>query len=164
VIAITKDQGEPDRAEPSAASSTSGAVDRAFLLYDGICGLCDRAVQFTLRHDRKDVFRFAPLQSDLASAILLRHGQDPAALNTVVLVLEPQLHGERLVTRSDAVLALLSKLGLPWSGLAAAGRLCPRIIREQLYDWIARRRYRMFGRYDSCPVPTAAQREKFLDQ
>ena len=144
--------------------SPSLNMRRAFLLYDGLCGFCDRAVQFTLRHDHSDVFRFAPLQSDVASEILRRHGQDPAALSTVVLVLDPDHPNERLLLRSDAVLGVLSTLGWPWKFAAAVGWLCPRAIRDLVYDWVARIRYRIFGRYSACPLPTPAQRQKFLAQ
>ena len=134
----------------------------AILLYDGLCGLCDRAVQFTVRHDRDDVFRFAPLQTALAATILRRHGFDPAVLTTAVLVLDPELPTERLLIRSDAVLQLLSSIGPPWKVIASLGRFCPRWIRDRIYDWLASVRYRVFGRYSSCPVPTPAQRLKFL--
>jgi predicted DCC family thiol-disulfide oxidoreductase YuxK len=137
-------------------------MPHAVLLYDGLCGLCDRAVQFTLRYDRDDLFRFAPLQTALAAAILRRHGFDPAVLTTAVLVLDPELPTERLMIRSNAVLQLLSGLGPPWTVIAAVGRLCPHWIRDRIYDWVASVRYRVFGRYSSCPVPTPAQRLKFL--
>jgi predicted DCC family thiol-disulfide oxidoreductase YuxK len=137
---------------------------RAIVLYDGLCGLCDRVVRFTLRHDRHDVFRFAPLQSALASQIIRRHVLDPQTLNTVVLVLDPDLSTERLLIRSDAALALLARLGAPWMLLAALGSLCPRMIRDRVYDCIARNRYRVFGGYESCPLPSAVERRKFLDE
>ncbi len=137
-------------------------MGHSILLYDGTCGLCDRAVQFTLRHDHGDLFRFAPLQGDCAASILGRHALDVSQLSTVVLVLDPQLPTERLLTRSDAALAVLATLGVPWSLIAAVGRLCPRGVRDHIYDWVARHRYRMFGRHDACTLPATEQRKKFL--
>lgn len=134
----------------------------AILLYDGTCGLCDRAVQFTLRHDRDDVFRFAPLQSEFAAPILERHGVNSLSLSTVVLVVDYELPSERILTRSDAFLTLLAQLSAPWRIIASIGRLCPRGLRDRIYDWIARNRYRIFGRHDVCSIPVPAQRKKFL--
>jgi predicted DCC family thiol-disulfide oxidoreductase YuxK len=132
------------------------------MLYDGTCGLCHRAVQFTLRHDHDDAFRFAPLQSEVAASILKRHDRDPSQVNTVVLVLDPQSPTERLLTRSDAALAVLARLGIRWRVIAALGRLCPRTLRDRLYDWVAHNRYRIFGRRDSCVLPAVDQSKKFL--
>jgi predicted DCC family thiol-disulfide oxidoreductase YuxK len=136
----------------------------AILLYDGMCGLCDRAVQFTLRRDRHDIFGFAPLQSRFAAQILQRHRNAPAELSTVALVLNPNLPDEVLLTRSDAVLELLSRLALPWRLLAAFGRLWPQGLRDRIYDWVARNRYRAFGRHEYCEVPAPDQRRKFLSE
>ena len=137
-------------------------MQRAILLYDGLCGLCDRVVQFTLRHDHDDAFRFAPLQSAFAATILLRHGCDLTVLTTAVLVLDLELPTERLLIRSDAALGLLLGLGPPWKFAGALGQLCPRWIRDRVYDWVASFRFRVFGRYSSCPVPSSTQRQKFL--
>jgi predicted DCC family thiol-disulfide oxidoreductase YuxK len=137
-------------------------LNHAILLYDGLCGLCDRAVQFTLRRDRDDIFRFAPLQSDFAAQILRRHALDPTAMNTVVLVLDPDSPTERVLTRSGAAIGVLSRLGGRWKILATIGSLVPLTVRDVIYDRIARNRNRWFGRYQSCPVPSPAQRQKFL--
>jgi|HubBroStandDraft_6_1064221.scaffolds.fasta_scaffold623366_2 predicted DCC family thiol-disulfide oxidoreductase YuxK len=152
------------------------------LLYDGVCGLCNRLVQFILRHDRKATFRFAALQSPLAARILLSHGKDPADLDTVYVVLnhdpsappaEPDVTKasptaspqprESLLARSDAVLFILDQLGGIWSPIAFVLRAVPRPIRDWAYGIVARTRYRIFGRYDTCPLPTAATRARFLD-
>ena len=135
---------------------------RNILLYDGQCGLCDRVVQFVLRHDRRDQFRFAPLQSDFARAILERHRYDSSNLATVVLVLDFDHPAERLLVRYDAALGVLARLGGFWRMLAFVGRCCPRLIRDLIYDGIARNRYRIFGRHEQCLLPNAAQRQKFL--
>ena len=134
------------------------------LLYDGVCGLCNRAVQFTLQHDRQDVFRFAALQSALAERVLARHVETASDLNSVYVVSGIGEAGERLLGRSEAVIYLLRTLGGRWRVLASVYGLLPRWVRDKLYDMVARNRYRVFGKYEVCPVPEVGAREKFLDQ
>lgn len=123
--------------------------------YDGICGLCDRFVQFVLSRDRAGRYHFAPLQGSTAKA-RLPVPQDPAALTTVVLDDEG-----RLRTRSDAALAILAGLGGLWR-MASALRVVPRPLRDAVYDWIARNRHRWFGRREACRVPEREQAQRFL--
>jgi predicted DCC family thiol-disulfide oxidoreductase YuxK len=137
-------------------------VSGPILFYDGVCGLCDRTVQFVLRHDRAGRFRFATLQSGVARAILTRHGRDARDLDTMYLVLDADTPGERLLCKSDGILAVLRELGGSWRLLAAA-QLVPRGLRDWAYDWVARNRYRWFGRYDHCALPRPEVRERFLD-
>ncbi len=139
---------------------TSGPI----ILYDGVCGLCNRLVQFALKRDRADRLRFASLQSDFAARILARHGLNPQSLDTVYLVLDYDQPAERLFARSQAVLKILQQLGSAWRAVAALGRALPLAIRDFFYNLVARTRYRIFGRYDTCPLPTPDQRAKFLDQ
>jgi predicted DCC family thiol-disulfide oxidoreductase YuxK len=132
------------------------------LLYDGVCGLCNRFVEFTLRHDRRDVFRFAALQSELAGRVLGRHGESASDLNGVYVVLDLQEVEERLLRRSSAVIYLLRALGGRWRVLAEVYGVLPQRVRDVLYEWVARTRYRVFGKLEACPVPEAGVREKFL--
>jgi predicted DCC family thiol-disulfide oxidoreductase YuxK len=159
------------------------------LLYDGVCGLCNRLVQFILRWDTAGVFRFASLQSELAGGILLRHGADSGDLDTVYVVVDYELPNERLVSRSDAVIFVLKQLGAG-AGLRPAGQpgaavptqatpvtprltlwraagfllqLVPRAVRDWGYRVVAHNRYRLFGCYDSCPMPSEDTRDRFLD-
>lgn len=133
------------------------------ILYDGVCGLCNRLVQFVLKRDKRDYFRFAALQSGLASTTLQRHGRDSRDLDTVYLVVDYGQPTERLLARSDAVLFLLNQLGGIWK-LAAFGKIMPRFLRELAYKLVARNRYRVFGKYESCMLPEPKHRTKFLDQ
>jgi predicted DCC family thiol-disulfide oxidoreductase YuxK len=133
------------------------------ILYDGVCGLCDRLVQFILKRDKRDYFRFASLQSDWASTLLQRHNLDPHDLDTVYAVIDHGQVTERLLARSDAILFLLGKLGGIWK-LAALGKVLPRTIRDGIYGLVARNRYRVFGKYESCMLPELKHRAKFLDQ
>jgi len=142
------------------ATQHSGAI----ILYDGVCGLCNRLVQFVLKRDPQDGFRFASLQSDFAAQILASHGLSPGSLDTVYVVLHYNEPAERLFARSDAVLAVLQRLGQVWRATAGLGRALPLTIRDVFYNLIARNRYRIFGKYDACPLPTPEQRAKFLDQ
>jgi len=133
------------------------------ILYDGLCGLCNRLVQFVLRRDPHDRFRFASLQSDVAHAMLRRHGANADDLDTMFVVLDADRPTERVATRSDAVRIILREIGGVWAFLAGIGAIVPRAGREWLYEQIARHRYRVFGRYESCPVPSARDRAKFID-
>lgn len=132
------------------------------ILYDGVCGLCDGVVRFLLRRDRDDAFRFAPLQSEAARVILQRHGMDAARVQSVCAVADYTTDRERVLTRSDAVLYALGQLGRG-RRLSVVANLAPRVLRDALYDLVARYRYRVFGKLPACPVPEPGDREKFVD-
>jgi predicted DCC family thiol-disulfide oxidoreductase YuxK len=140
-----------------------GSSANPVLLYDGVCGLCNRLVQFTLRHDHRDTFRFASLQGRTAARILEQHGQSPADLDTFYVVTDFGQPEEHLLSRSDAALFVLRKLGGGWSALAALGRVLPKLLLDAAYNLIARNRYRVFGKFDACPLPDPSDRHKFLD-
>jgi predicted DCC family thiol-disulfide oxidoreductase YuxK len=133
------------------------------ILYDGVCGLCNRFVQFVLKHDSHDRFRFAALQSNFAACILHRHGAAPADLDTMYVVLEHALQAERLASRSDAAIVVLQELGGGWGALRLVLKVLPRWLRNWGYNLVARNRYRIFGKYDTCPLPAENDRRKFLD-
>ncbi len=133
------------------------------ILYDGVCGLCNRFVQFVLKRDRNDQFRFAELQSNFGRNVLQRHGLDPDALDTVYLVLNHGQPSERLLSRNDASTAVLEELGGFSRVLAKLLKLLPRRFRDWRYRLVAQNRYRFFGRYESCPLPDPKDRSKFLD-
>jgi predicted DCC family thiol-disulfide oxidoreductase YuxK len=132
------------------------------VLYDGVCGLCNRLVAFLLRHDRRDQFRFAPLQSELAQTLLRRYGLDPNDFDTVVVLADFRQSAERALNRSEAAIWAIARLGGMWRIFAIA-QLIPLSVRESLYRFIARRRYQIFEKYDSCPIPRLEDRHKFLD-
>jgi len=134
------------------------------LLYDGVCGLCNRLVQFILRHDRKAIIQFASLQSPLADRILTRHGADPNDLNTVYVVVNHELPDEHLLSRSTAVLFVLKQLAGFWRPAASLLQLLPKSLRDAAYKVVARHRYRIFGRSDVCTLPRDADHSRFLDQ
>ena len=130
------------------------------ILYDGVCGLCNSLVRFVLRHDKKKIFKFAALQGQSAQAILRRHGENPEALDTMYVVLNS---GERLLSRSEAALFIWRELGGVWGVLAAVFGIFPAVLRNWIYRLIASNRYRVFGRYESCPLPDPRVRERFLE-
>jgi len=132
------------------------------VLYDGVCGLCNRLVQFLLKRDKHDRFRFASLQSELARHVLTRHELDPNDLDTVYVVENYDQPNESLLDRSDAILFMLSQLGGIWS-LSSVGRVLPRGFRNALYKIVARNRYSVFGKHESCMLPEPKHRAKFLD-
>jgi predicted DCC family thiol-disulfide oxidoreductase YuxK len=153
--------------ENLAAGGSSAGSPHPILLYDGVCGLCNRLVRFVLGRDPAGVFRFAALQSSLAERILTRHGVDARDLNTLYVVVNAEQADEILLPRSDAVIFILRRLGgaarALWWMAGFLLQLIPRAIRDWGYGMVARRRYRMFGRYDSCPLPTENTRSRFLD-
>jgi len=126
------------------------------LFFDGVCGLCNRVVDFSLRHDRNGLVRFAPLQGLMAAELLT--ADDVADLDTVVFVDDGVL-----VRRSSAVVGLLRQLGGPWRFVATLLWLVPRPLRDVGYRIVAHSRYRIFGRKDTCRVPTPRERKRFLD-
>jgi len=135
---------------------------KAIVLYDGVCGLCNRAVQFLLKRDRRDRLQFASLQSDLAAKVLSRHGIDPKGLDTVYAVLNYGEPNETLLAKGDAFLFFAGIIGGIWS-VARAGKIIPRPVRNWLYDFVARHRYQVFGKSESCMLPDPKQRHKFLE-
>jgi predicted DCC family thiol-disulfide oxidoreductase YuxK len=137
--------------------------DKLVILYDGVCGLCNRLVRFVLRRDRRDRFRFASLQSAFAGELLRRHGRDPGDLDTLYVVAGQGTAEEHLLARSAAVLHVLQEIGGGWRGTAVFLRLLPRPLRDWAYGRVARSRYRIFGKYDTCPLPTPEERAKFLE-
>ena len=134
---------------------------RPLVLYDGVCALCSRTVRFLLRVDRRRRLVFAPLQGATAAPILARHELGDG-LDTLVLVRHRGSDRERVEIRSGAALSVLALTGGPWRLLTAL-RLVPRPLRDWLYDRVAANRYRWFGRYDTCRLPSPDERDRFLD-
>ena len=133
------------------------------VLYDGVCGLCNRLVQFLLKRDKHDRIRYASLQSEFAGRLLARHGLDASDLDTVYVVTYYDQPQERLLARSDAIIHIWTELGGVWK-LARFGKILPRGLRDVFYGLVARNRYRVFGKYESCMLPEPKHQAKFLDQ
>ncbi|MEO6802908.1 MAG: DCC1-like thiol-disulfide oxidoreductase family protein [Granulicella sp.] len=140
----------------------SAVAGRSILLYDGVCALCNRVVQLLLRIDREGILRFAPLQSSLGTELLAPFSSMPASIEGVVLIRAALTTHAAVFYRSDAVAEALRQLKGPWPTVARLLHLVPRSLREYGYGVIARNRYRLFGKFDACPVPTEAQRSRIL--
>ncbi len=127
------------------------------VVFDGVCKLCSGSTQFIIRHDRAGIFKFAAMQSATGRELLLKHGIDPEAVNTFLLV-----ENGMASIRSEAALRIATRLSWPWRALAVF-RAVPRPLRDIVYDAIASNRYRWFGKRAECMLPTPAIRERFLD-
>ena len=145
-----------------AASPMHANSENPIVLYDGVCGLCNRSVQFILRHDHADRFRFAALQSAYALKFLTETPQG-RAMTTVYLLTRGPGEDVKIFSKSDAAIGILAELGGMWSIGSRFLGLVPRPWRDWGYDFIARNRYEWFGRYDACPLPDPKDRAKFLD-
>jgi predicted DCC family thiol-disulfide oxidoreductase YuxK len=126
------------------------------VLYDGVCGFCDRSVQFIISHDRRARFRFAALQSDAGRALLRKYGLPTEELDSVVLV-----EGGRAYRKSKAGLRIARRLDAPWPVFWPLS-IIPGAVSNVFYDLVARNRYRLFGKLDACPIPSPEVRARFL--
>jgi predicted DCC family thiol-disulfide oxidoreductase YuxK len=140
--------------------------ERLVVVFDGHCGLCNRTVRWVMRRDRLDRLRFVASESEIATELLARHGINWADAKsgptTILVVLNFGEPAERVLTRSDAVLALLSELPRPWPAIATILVWIPRSLRDMGYRLIARWRYRIWGWQENCPIPGANERARFL--
>lgn len=144
--------------DPHAAP---GAEGRHLLLYDGLCGLCDRLVQFVLSRDRRRLFLFAALQSRAGRRAVEGAGRDADALTTFYVLSNYQTSDARLLSRGRAAIFVLRALGWPWRA-AEVLRLLPNAVLDASYDLVARHRYRLFGRDEQCLVPREEYRNRFI--
>lgn len=126
------------------------------MLYDGVCGLCNRSVQWILTHDNKEQFRFATLQGEMAEQWLKKLPTEVE--ESVVLVYRNQIY-----TASSAAFKIAKLLG-GWPRLLAVFSVLPQRLTDRVYKWIARNRYRWFGKFDTCPLPNEKVRSRFLDE
>jgi predicted DCC family thiol-disulfide oxidoreductase YuxK len=138
---------------PSAIRPSSA---RPLLLFDGVCGLCNTGVDWVMRHDRRRLFRFAPLQSPAGQAALRESGLSERYFDSIVLIA-----GRQVYTRSTAALHVARQLGWPWKALFGLV-LVPRILRDLVYDFIAKHRYEWFGKRDACRIPTPEERQQLI--
>lgn len=132
--------------------------EHSVILFDGVCNLCNGAVQFVIKRDAKNHFVFASLQSEEAKKILADHNFSTETMSSFFLV-----EGGKVYDRSTAALRVLLKLNWLWS-FAYILIVVPKFIRDAVYNFIAKNRYRWFGRKDECMIPTVELRAKFLNQ
>lgn len=136
----------------TTAEPDSGPI----ILFDAECVLCSANAQFVLGHDRARRFRLASVQSDVGAALCRAHGIDPTDPASMLVV-----EGGRVRRDSDAVLSIYAGLGLPWR-LLGLMRLAPRVLRDPVYRWVARNRYKLFGKRDTCWMPRPEWRDRVL--
>lgn len=131
--------------------------DHPILFFDGVCNLCNKWVDYVIKHDSKEQFRFASLQSDYAKATLVEHGIDNEDLNTVIL-----LHQGKIYTKSKVAAKAMMMLG-GWK--AILGNLLfviPSPLSDIGYNIVARNRYKLHGKRETCRLPSAEEQERFL--
>ena len=130
------------------------------MLFDGVCVFCNAGVRWLMERDPRARLHFAPLQGETASALRARHPEIPSELATFVYV-EGDATGERVFLRSAALFRVLALLDSPWRHVAVL-RALPRRLCDAAYQAFARRRYRLFGKLDSCRIPTPDEAQRFL--
>lgn len=132
------------------------------MLYDGVCGLCSRLVQFILAHDPGGVFNFAPLQSPLGHSLVAASGGNPDELTSLYVFADYHSGHSRVFTRSEAALFVVGELRWPWR-LLRIFRILPKAFLDRAYNVVARTRYRIFGRRESCLLPKPEFKSRFLE-
>jgi predicted DCC family thiol-disulfide oxidoreductase YuxK len=139
-------------------SELMGVAPRApLILFDGVCNLCNGWVRFVVRRDPAGVFRFAAQQSPAGQALIEERMRGAVELSSVILIVDDAAY-----TESDAVLQILARLGRPWSWVVFL-RFIPRRVRDVCYRFIARHRYRWFGKTELCQIPSPEIRSRFIE-
>lgn len=133
------------------------STSKKTILFDGVCNLCNASVQFVLKRDKKKQFRYASLQGKFGQEILSTYKLPKDAFNSFILI-----EDDKLFTKSTGALRMLKHLGAPWS-LLYAFIAVPAMIRDGVYNWISRNRYKWFGKKESCWLPKAEWKDLFID-
>lgn len=131
--------------------------DKKIILFDGICNLCDSSIQFIIKHDKKDIFRFVALQSEIGQEIIEHIGIDIAKIDSILLY-EP---GKAYYYKAEAALKIAKELGGIYTAISWFSIL-PKFLTNSVYDYIARNRYKWYGKKDACMIPTPELKAKFL--
>lgn len=130
---------------------------KQIILFDGVCNFCNYWVNFILKRDHKNLFLFAALQSKAGQELLTNFNLSTTDFDTFILI-----NGESFLTKSDAAISIASSLS-GWPKVLLIGKIIPRFLRNFIYDLIAKSRYKIFGKRESCRVPTKEEKEKFLE-
>jgi predicted DCC family thiol-disulfide oxidoreductase YuxK len=131
---------------------------KKLILFDGVCNLCNTSIQYVIKHDKKDIFRFAALQSDIGKQIIQKFNIDIEKTDSILLYSKDG----GLKSKSSAALHISRYLGLP-NNLLSLFFIVPTFIRNKVYDYIAKNRYKWYGKKESCMIPTKELKAKFLD-
>jgi len=132
-------------------------MTKKIILFDGVCNLCNGAITFIIQRDKKDIFRYAPLQSEIGKELAAKHHIDLDKVDSIILVTE-----DKAYAKSTAALRIAKQLSAGWP-LLAVFLILPRFLRDAVYDFIARNRYKWFGKKEACMIPTPELKSKFLD-
>ena len=132
--------------------------NKKIILFDGVCNLCNSSVQYVIKHDKKDIFRFVSLQSEVGQKILKHIGISQNSLDSIVLY-EP---GKAYYLKSNAALQIAKNLGGIFT-YSTLFRIIPTSLRDIIYDFVAKNRYKWYGKQNSCMLPTKELRDKFLE-
>lgn len=132
------------------------SVKHKIILFDGVCNLCNSSVTFVIKRDKNDLFRFAALQEEAGQKLIEKHGIDTSNTDSIILI-----DGEKAYVKSTAALKIARHLGGGYA-LLYAFMIVPRFLRNWVYDYVARNRYRWYGKKDSCMIPTPELKAKFL--
>ena len=131
-------------------------LTHSIILFDGVCNLCNEAVNFVIKRDTGNVFKFTPLQEKQGVLLLKTHAVDTQKLDSIVLI-----ENEKVYVKSSAALRIARKMSNLWP-LFFVFLIIPSFIRDGVYDFIAKNRYKWFGKKEQCMIPTPGLREKFL--
>ncbi len=138
-------------------TSAEIVTEKSIILFDGVCNFCNSSINFVIDHDSRQNFVFASLQSDKAKEIIDGQEQDLSVVDSLILV-----DDDKVYIKSSAALRIARRLSFPWN-LAYALVVIPRFLRDPIYDWIARNRYKWFGKMDQCRIPTEDLRARFIE-
>ncbi|HBO30877.1 MAG TPA: thiol-disulfide oxidoreductase [Leeuwenhoekiella sp.] len=127
------------------------------ILFDGVCNLCNGAINFIIKHDPKGIFKFASLQGETGKQLLAQHNIDPQETDSIVLI-----DNDQVSVKSSAALRIAKNLNQGYP-LLFGFMIIPTFIRNGVYDFIAANRYKWFGKKESCMLPTPELRSRFLD-
>jgi predicted DCC family thiol-disulfide oxidoreductase YuxK len=133
-------------------------INKKIILFDGVCNLCNRSIQFIIKHDTKDEFRFATLQGEIGKSLIKDRNIDTSKVDSIILI-EP---GVAYYIKSTAALKIGHSFGGIWKIISVLN-LIPSRLRNIVYDFVARNRYKWYGKKDHCMVPTLEIKAKFLD-
>jgi len=132
--------------------------DKQLVLFDGVCNLCNSSVNYVIKHDKGNIFKFAPLQGETGKKIINKFNLDTSQTDSILLYSDEK----GLKIKSSAAMAIASKLGFP-RNLLSIFYIIPPFMRNWVYDYVAKHRYKWYGRKDTCMIPTPELKEKFLN-
>ena len=131
---------------------------KQLILFDGVCNLCNSIINYVIKHDKENVFMFAPLQSQTGEEIIMKFNLDTSITDSILLYSQEK----GLKIKSTAAIVIASKLGFP-RNILSLFLIIPAFIRNWVYDYVANNRYKWYGKKDACMIPTPELKAKFLE-